>query len=364
MRIYAVIWVLSGWLLVGNSVASELPRADGAVNESYAGFSVEYGSVSVDEGVRLRTVLTKPEGVAKPPLVLFVQWLSCGTVELPPDPKGGWSRMLKGIVTESGWAVMRSDKRGVGDSEGGDCTHLDYNTELADHRQILAAVKQRSDIDSRRIVIFGASMGSRMAPQLAANDPSVAGVLTWGGGSRSWYERMLAFDRHALELGGTPAAQIKDKLVAHARFHQRYLLDGIDPTALIAADSALQPVWEGIVGTSADAHYGRPFAFHQQAQRANWGQAWAQVQVPALIVMGEYDWFESAAGHLSSIRALNHGGRELGQFHLLPGIDHHFTRFDSAEAAFAEREGDGKADERAFLNLALPWLMARDSRSQ
>lgn len=355
MRLLALALLLTAQL-TSPLAAAELPRADGAINEAYPGISVVYGSVEVDEGVRLRTVLTKPEGVGNPPVVLFVQWLSCSTVELRPNPKDGWSRMLKGLVVESGWAMMRVDKRGVGDSEGGPCTQLDYDTELDDHRQILAALKRRDDIDADRIVIYGASMGSRMAPQLAAGDPAVVGVLTWGGGSRSWYERMLAFDRQALELSGATVAEIMPAMEARARFHQRYLIDAVAPTALIADQPALKQVWEGIVGTGESDHYGRPFAFHQQAQRANWGAAWAGVSVPALMVMGEYDWFESAAGHLSSLRAINHSGRELGEFQLLPGLDHHFTRFPTAAAAFAERKGEGQADERPFLELALPWL--------
>ncbi len=350
-------------LLLGLSTAApvhaELARAADSSDERYPGIAVEYGSVEVAPEVRLRTILSKPEGVAKPPVIVFVQWLSCSSVELPSDPKSGWSRMLRGMVVESGWAVLRSDKRGVGDSQGGPCTELDYDTELADHRQILAALKRRDDLDTGRIVIYGASMGSRMAPQLAAGDRDVVGVLTWGGGSRTWYERMLAFDRHALELGGTDPAQIAQTMVARADFQRRYLIEGMAPPELIAAEPALQSVWESVVGTSPSDHYGRPFAFHQQAQRSNWAAAWAGVNAPVLLVMGEYDWFESSGGHLSSLRAINHGGRQLGEFGLLPGIDHHFTRWDSAEAAFAEAEGEGVADERAFLDVALPWLRAR-----
>jgi hypothetical protein len=38
-------------------------------------------------------------------------------------------------------------------------------------------------------------------------------------------------------------------------------------------------------------------------------------------------------------------------------MDHHFTLFDSAEAAF--RGQGGRADAGPFLRLALPWLGAR-----
>jgi dienelactone hydrolase len=335
--------------------ADNLPRARPA--ELHPGLRVEYGSLPVADGVRLRTILTRPEVARRPPVILFVQWLSCDSIELDPDDDGGWTQMLRGVVRRSGWAVMRTEKRGVGDSEGGPCSSLDYETELADHAAALASLRQRSDVDTRRIVVFGASMGSRMAPEVGAGVPGVVGIMTWGGGSKTWFERMLAFDRHALELGGTAPADVTSRMKAQTRFHVQYLIEGRNPDAIIAADPPLAGVWSGIVGTAADSHYGRPFAFHQQAQRADWAAAWGRVTVPALVVMGAFDWFENTEGHETSVRAANRNEPGLARLEIIPRMDHHFTLFDSAEAAF--RGQGGRADAGPFLRLALPWLGAR-----
>lgn len=336
------------------SAATDLPRRPGAADESHRGIETIYGELPVGDGVRLRSILTRPEGVQKPPVILFVQWLSCDSVELAPGADDGWSQMLRGMVRDSGWAVMRTDKRGAGDSEGGPCSALDYVTELADHRAALAALAERDDVDSERIVVFGASMGSRMGGQVAAGAPGVIGVLGWGGGSRTWFERMLAFDRNALELGGTDASEIADRMRERSAFHTRYLLEGQDPPAIIRAEPAMAAVWSSIIGTSASDHYGRPFAFHQQAQEADFTAAWGQVDVPVLVVMGEYDWFENRAGHETVVRIVNRQAPGRARFALIPRMDHHFTLFDSAEAAF--RGEGGEADAGPFLRVALAWL--------
>lgn len=338
------------------AAAAELSRRADAPQEAYDGIDIEYGALEVGGGVRLRTILTRPEGVAKPPVIFFVQWLSCSSVEVRPDRADGWAQMLRGIIRDSGWAVMRTDKRGVGDSTGGPCTELDYETELADHRAALAALAQRNDLDTDRIVVFGASMGSRMAGQLAAGSPGVIGVLGWGGGSKTWFERMLAFDRNAMERGGTDAAVIADRMREHTAFHTRYLLEGEDPPNIIADDPAMADTWADIIGTTTTDHYGRAFAFHQQAQRADWTAAWGGVDVPVLLVMGDYDWFENRAGHETVVRIVNRRSSGLARFEVIPRMDHHFTRFDSAEAAF-EGEG-GEANAGAFLEIALAWLLA------
>ena len=136
-------------------------------------------------------------------------------------------------------------------------------------------------------------MGSNYAPLVAAGE-DVAGVVVWGGGATTWFERMLRFERNALELGDTePAGDSPDEVNARAAYFARYLLKGETPAAIAASDPKLGEVWGRIVGTSDTGHYGRPFAFHQQAQRQNWAGAWSRVRAPVLVLYGEYDWFES-----------------------------------------------------------------------
>lgn len=351
MRVGIMILVL---FVSSACLAAELPRRDNATDETHSGLTVEYGELAASDGVKLRTILTRPENSARPPVILFVQWLSCDTVELRPGANDGWTQMMRGMIRESGWAVMRTDKRGVGDSEGGPCSSLDYDTELNDHRAALAALTRRTDIDTDRIVVFGASMGSRMAAQVAAGHANVVGVMTWGGGSKTWFERMLAFDRNAMERGGADPGEIATRMRQHERFYSEYLLEGRNPPDIIAADPEQGAVWSDIIGTSASDHYGRPFAFHHQAQNADWTAAWGQITVPVLVVMGEFDWFENLAGHQTVVNVVNMDKANRARLEIIPGMDHHFSIFDSAQAAF--RDETGTPDAAPFHEIALPWL--------
>ena len=346
------------WGVVATAWSAEpamggLARKDAKPVESIPGVSSEYGSMRTRNGTRLRTIVTKPRNAqGRLPAILFVQWLSCDTVEVGPKPTDGWNRMLRGVIQSSGMLMWRTEKRGVGDSEG-DCTRLDYETELADHKQALDALRQRADVDPRRIVIFGASMGSNYAPLLAA-DQNLAGVVVWGGGAAKWYERMVRFERNALTLQETAPDKLRAEMAAREAFFTRYLIRGETPAAIVKSDPQLGAVWQRIVGTDATSHYGRPFAFHQQAQRRDWAGAWARVRAPVLVLYGEYDWFETsdAAARIASIV----NGRRPGaaEFRLLPRTDHHFTRFPSREAAF--RDTDGTPDAKPADVLIVAWL--------
>ena len=125
----------------------------------------------------------------------------------------------------------------------------------------------------------------------------------------------------------------------HATFYARYLLEGQDPPDIIDADPPMADIWSDIIGTSPIDHYGRSFAFHHPAQRADWTTARGRIDVPVLVTMGEFDWFENRAGHETLIRIVNRRKTGLARFAVIPLMDHHFTLFKDAGDAFRNESG-------------------------
>jgi dienelactone hydrolase len=335
-------------------LVGDLPRLKAAPLESLPGVDTEYGELRTSDGARLRTIVTRPTGRSgRLPAVQFVQWLSCETIEIAPDAKDGWSTMLRRLITESNVLWQRMDKAGVGDSRGPACAQLDYETELAHHRAALRQLLARPDVDPERVVIFGASMGSNYAPLVAADQP-VTGVVVWGGGATTWFERMLRFERNALELGDTDPASVSAEMNARAAYFQRYLLRGESPAAIAKSDPELGKVWARIVGAGGDTHYGRPPAFHQQAQRQNWPGAWMRVRSPVLVLYGENDWFESRDAAALIADVVNRTRPGTADLRVIPGVDHHFVRYATREDAFRERNGTENA--APAVEIILAWL--------
>lgn len=324
-----------------------------AAPESHPGLTTSYETLTVRDGVRLQTIVSKPANAhGRLPAIQFVQWLSCDSVGIPANPRDGWSAMLRQIVRESNALVWRTEKRGVGASQG-KCDTMDYDRELADHREAFEHLKRRPDVDPRRIVIFGGSIGGTYAPLIAA-DQEVAGVITWGAGATTWAERMLKFERNALEFGGGDPKQLAGEMTARFQFLDRYLIKGETPAQIAAADASLGAVWTRIVGTSATGQYGRPFTFHQQAQRADWAGAWSRVRAPVLVVYGEYDWFESRDAASLIARIVNATSPGRGTFVEIPRMNHHFSEFRTTADAFTET--NGKVNPDPAVKVMLKWL--------
>jgi pimeloyl-ACP methyl ester carboxylesterase len=349
-----LLCIVPGLAASATRLIGDLPHRGPHPLLELAGMDTEYGVVATEAGAHLRTIVTKPSNSrARLPAVLFVPWLSCDSVDFADTSTDGWSLMLKQLSTQSHRLSMRVDKSGVGDSTGTPCDQLDYETELGQYRAAFNALRARADVDPERVVIFGGSMGATYAPLIAAGQ-KVAGVIVWGGGATTWFERMLAFERHALELGGTEPARLSTEMKMRANYFSHYLLEGEAPEVIARADPELAKVWPKIVGTSGNLHYGRPLAFHQQAQRQNWPAAWAQVHAPVLAVYGEYDWFESPAAMRLIADVVNRERPGSAQFREIPGLNHHFMRFNSPVAAYKEQ--DGVADPSQFVTIVLGWL--------
>ena len=354
MALIVLSWFCSMAAVAESTLHGDLPRHGGRALEEIPGLDSRYGVLRARDGTRLRTILTVPSGASeRPGVILFVQWLSCDSIELPASQADGWSRMLRQLARQSGMAMMRTEKAGVGDSEGGPCERLDYETELAHHRDALAALRSSARIDGRRIVVFGASMGGNMAPLVAAGQ-EVAGVMIWGGGAKSWFERTLGFERRAKEFGETPAAELDTYMKSLSRFLVAYLLDRQNPVDIGRDRPELQGIWSRMVGTGDGTQYGRTLLFHQQAQARNWPGAWAEVEAPVLILYGEYDWFEDASGHQLIADIVNRNGSGRARFVELPQTDHHFMRYPTARTAFTGEQGEVNSD--AAVKEMLDWL--------
>jgi pimeloyl-ACP methyl ester carboxylesterase len=137
-------------------------------------------------------------------------------------------------------------------------------------------------------------------------------------------------------------------------FLYHYLVDGRSPRQIAAEHPDLAGAWSQLVGTEGELHYGRPLAFHQQAQQQDWARAWGEVKSPVLVLFGEYDWYESAASAQLIARIVERAHPGRARFVLIPRTDHHFESFASAEAAAAGTDGRENADPA--VREILTWL--------
>ena len=147
--------------------------------ERLPGSDVEYGSVVLGSGVRLRTIVTVPTGLSNPaPAVFVLQGGGCSSIDQPLAMPVGTLQTIHAIAM-AGFVTLRVDKSGLGDSEGPPCATIGYREELDGYRAALQALRAHPAVDRNRIFLVGISLGGVFAPILA-NETPVAGISAWG----------------------------------------------------------------------------------------------------------------------------------------------------------------------------------------
>jgi pimeloyl-ACP methyl ester carboxylesterase len=333
-------------------IVGDLPRKDGKPPVALPGLETEYGLIRTSEGIRLRTILTRPAGsAARLPAIFLAQWVSCGSLDFAADRRS----MLRKIAETPGIMLVRVERSGTGDSEGPPCSALDYDTEVRHYREAFDQVARHAWVDPDRIIIFGSSLGSTTAP-LIAQGKKVAGIVVQGGGAVTYLERMINFDRLYLERSGKYSPnQIHEEMMRRISFHVEYLVNGKTPEQIERGRPDLAGVWQSIRGgAEAPPHYGRPYAWHQQAAKKDFLEAWTRVQAPVLVVHGEYDQFEPTHGHQLIADTLNKLRPGSATFVEIPRADHEIEFYASAEDAYAYRNPTVR--EEGFVDILMQWV--------
>jgi len=294
------------------------------------------GSIDSAGGLLLRTIVTRSKHTSPTPPIFVVGWLSCDSVEIPPtNSPDTITALLRDLAERSGATLFRVDKPGCGDSEG-NCASTDFLTELDGYRRAFAAMRSDPDIDTSRILVVGISNGGGFAP-VVVEDAPVAGYVTVGAWSKTWFEQMVDCERRRLALTGTPPAQINSMIAKLTEFHAAYLFDQMTPTQIVRTRRHLSGIWYD----EPEPQYGRSVRFYHQLRQLDLSEAWGKVRVPTVVVWGEYDWIMDRTDQEQIVRLVNANGYGLASLLIVPRTDRSFGAHDDAQSAF-DHMGEGK----------------------
>src|SRR4029079_6660160 len=136
-----------------------------------------------------------------------------GHAAKPPD-KAGWrcaqaagdslpardglepdlTRELVYRLTRAGFVVMRSEKSGIGDSNGAPCRDVGFRDEVSMFVSVLKKLKSYDFVDGENVFLFGHSAGGWIAPLVAATEP-VKGIVVYGTVVRPFCEYVVENQR-------------------------------------------------------------------------------------------------------------------------------------------------------------------------
>jgi len=296
-------------------------------------------------GIHLGGTLTLPEnGSDFPALVLIA-----GTGRNDRDEtEMGHFLLLSDFLTRYGYAVLRYDKRGVGESEGdyGTATTFDF---ADDARSAIRFLKNRPEINHKMIGILGHSEGALIAPIIAADsDEGIAFIIMMGGIGVSGAELLLKQAEIISRINGIPEDQIFFATETNRALYEVAVSEG-NETDLINEMKEIQPELNDNMAGLLMSPWFRTFLAIDPDEYIS------KVSCPVLAMNGEKDVQCPPEQNLTAIeQSLNKAGNSNYKVETLPGLNHLFQTSETGSPYEYNQLEEIMAP--AALELILSWL--------
>mgnify|MGYP002148935292 CR=1 FL=1 len=253
--------------------------------ERLAHADVQLGQVQVGEH-RRRVLWTIPRGFAGPhPTILYLSGLGTQSCELSEDPDEPLRHFLEGL-SRAGFATLRVERSGVGDSEGPPLQTTNLFDDVTAYRAALDLLARSTSV--RRVLLFGHSVGGMIAPLLAGDGSIVRGVMVFGTSALRWVDCIVRATRRQKQLAGMAGEELETYVAAWQEMHIQVCRNGLSPATIFDRD----PHFRWLEGSACrgETMFGRHVQFFQQLERLDLAALWKTVAVPVLVMHGEFDW--------------------------------------------------------------------------
>ena len=276
--------------------------------------------------------------------------------------------VLADYLTRRGIAVLRVDKRGVGESEGNWATSdvMDFAGDALAGLKFLSGLPE---IDPKRMGLMGISEGGMVAPIATTMSEDVSFVVALSGAAMKWLDVIVLQDG---ALAVTEGASEKQAALIRA-WSTRFYTVVRDTENLAEARAKLKELKEKRTQAEKEA-----FAFLpdvgtldidtvlepnlRNCFKLDPGQYLAKVQCPILSLYGEKDCQVPAAPNLKAAEEVfKTSGNKNATAKVLPGINHCMMRCKTgALSEYAQIEETISPD---VLKLVADWIAAHTKKA-
>lgn len=260
------------------------------------------------DGITLSGTLFVPDTHLKPTVVILV----AGMGPLDRDYTMGRHKLFLDIAdhfTQSGIAVLRYDKRGVGRSGGlfdMTCTSADL---AGDVQAAVEFLKNRTDIDTFNIGLAGCSEGALISFMVASQSVDIAFVVSMAGAVANDIHSILKQTASQLKADGAT-----DEFIAFDKIIREQILQTVTTLSVDDAQAQLLPLVKSYLDTMTDEQKAQaatlPFAMIEQNYQKTieffnslWNRYYLQIDVlhlmstitvPVLAINGTLDFITDA----------------------------------------------------------------------
>jgi uncharacterized protein len=276
-----------------------------------------------------RTLLL-PIGSGRAPAVVLVHGSGPGDRNETVGANRPFQDLAEGLASR-GIAVLRYDKRTkvYGAQVAALQTFTVKEETIDDAVAAVRLLRARADIDPDRVFTLGHSLGGTLAPQIATDDPSLAGLIILAGATLPLSEKIVEQTEYVASLDGPPDAAAQKR---------------IDEVKVEAAKAAAAK--PGEIGAPI---LGAPPSYWADLKAYDAAVAAAQLTLPTLLLQGGRD-YQVTARDLDRYKAAvaGHANVTIKEF---PSLNHLFIGGEGRSTP-EEYRRPGHVDKRVVEEIA------------
>ena len=292
-----------------------------------APYTAEQVTVPTPMGHALAGTVTVPRGRGPWPVVITISGSGSQDRDEEIALVRGYRpfRQIADTLGRMGIAVLRMDDRGFGGS-GGDAATATSADFARDIQAGVAFVRSRPELDRTRVFLLGHSEGGLIAPMVAAEDPTLRGIVLMAG----------------------PAQRGRDIIA----FQNRYAIERMAAIRPEARDSALQAALQGVDSVAATSPWIKYFLDYDPLPTAR------RVRVPTLILQGATDQQITAEQAEALGAAIRSGGNADVTVQVFADANHLFIEDPTGNPAGYTRLATGEI-RGDVIKVLTEWLARR-----
>lgn len=277
-------------------------------------------------------------------------------------------------LAEKGYAVLRYDDRGIGESTGDYLSAVEDDF-ISDAESAVRFLLSQKEIDSRNVGVLGHSEGALIAAQVASQIPEVAFVISLAGGAVDGKSLLLQQARRQAEAEGMSSEEVDRTLDEQSRIFDLVSANDWRQLTEVVAQSILKRLES--LPSEKTARLGdlKKFAQKRAEQSVhtfkhpryqyllnhNFGTDWEEVSVPVLALYGELDVHCDADQNMAAMqRIFAESGNSDLTIELIPEANHLFLK--AKTGGMREYTSLSKDFAPGFLDLISDWLDKRSNK--
>lgn len=299
---------------------------------------------------RQRIILTTPRGIAPPyPTILYLQGLSTQSCELSIDPDEPLRKWIEDF-SKAGFATLRVEQSGFGDSEGPSISMTSLFDDVAAYQVALRFLEQHPMVGN--VFLFGHSVGGMITPLLIGEGSQIHGAMVFGTSAMRWVDCLVRATRKQKTLAGMSGEELDAYVEAWEYMHKEVCRGGNLPERVFERIPELR--WIEGSACRGETMFGRHVSFFQELERLNLVELWKTATPPVLVLHGEFDWACGPDEGRALAEAIAEVAPDRVSFVEFSATGHDMRKHVSVEASYTHPRL-GQWNER-IVETAVNWI--------